>query len=1177
MFGNGTHYGFAVITSLVFLSAITASLHSATGANTLSGKVMTVNFSPATGQVDSISDSKGMKILSGNEDHYDLEGKKSLEGKDRVISGKVDAGKAVFECVNDELGLKITKEYQLEGDTLLKKIRYSSDRPEKLLLKVSSRSTIEDGLYEEGYYYIPIDDGSRVWTKPFIPTAEIKTPMPWPVDGGTGAIYYFPKKGKVFVHEYQKINGGYFYIGTFRLGDGANIECKLIPGGAITALGQAFVDRESPLTLEVKYLLLDGDPREYHQYVHSHSPYREYWNGKQPDWFRNSRMFLSDGPSGSGKGLMEDRDAVAKDVMSFLSLLPEDQYLMIFFNHWSTSGDYPYQGTFRYQTYTDAGWSKPVPVEKMKENIAWLKSLSPRIKVGGYVFFSPANGTYPYEKHKEWLLFDKNGDLLFSGDGLGSTGVADFTSGYADYSLDQMKHMITDTGFDWIHLDYGPFEAVNWKPRKVIQNWEAAIFYDRLAKMMEENNAVLVENGAPSSSLWAHGSYFEIGDPGRWEKMDWRILTVSGYLTALYRTNRPGTWVNNCYGTAGMHGLRNSFAGMTGWIRNGMNWWMDTPHSLAHEKVIDELLETSLADIVVHPSWWRFETDRFEAEAFKRGRGLIIPVLLHGDKSSEEKITFDSSGFGDKKGEYLFSFDLRLSPPNAIDVFRPVPWKEDYVELLDFTAAKSPGKDYTHRLKLEPMRNYYHLVTQVPAWVYTSNGQRTSLLLPENRGVIITGSLLAGSKSYRLQIDNKNNSAQVMAYVPKNWTGADVKINNEDCQPTLVSVLSEKGVLFDVPKGKSTVDISDSRKNVPGKMARIGYLNPQEDVWREASERVWYTNLEHRPFEERGKSCLVVKEIAPGGGQAVFPILGVTSATSGFCLKVKGEKSFSRIAVFLAAGSTFSYEITDDFIGWKEFRVSREQMAAVGKEAKWAKPGSITLRFSPVGGKEMTIADLCLLPARPGDEIKKDTAKRKITIYRTAKPPVIDGYGTDPCWNDCETITDFYELGGGISDSKTFVKVCYDDDNLYVFFNNVEPLEKLAAPLPRDTAIWSSDHVELFIDPYRDLTNWFQLLVDTGGTIEDLRYGATGRSEEWNGDFQVKTVLNWKASWMAEYKVPFKVVEKTPKDGDVWGFNFGRMDVAGEWSNWATNGAFLDPAGFGEVVFGGTHETVHGE
>jgi len=131
----------------------------------------------------------------------------------------------------------------------------------------------------------------------------------------------------------------------------------------------------------------------------------------------------------------------------------------------------------------------------------------------------------------------------------------------------------------------------------------------------------------------------------------------------------------------------------------------------------------------------------------------------------------------------------------------------------------------------------------------------------------------------------------------------------------------------------------------------------------------------------------------------------------------------------------------------------------------------------------------------------------------------------------------------------------------------MESIESLGSPRTRDSEIWSGDHLELYLDPFRDGVRWFHLLVDPAGTIEDCRYGKTGRDFGWNGDSQVKTSLNWKAGWTAEWKIPFVTLGKTPKEGDAWGINFARKDIAGESSNWNATGEWLDPKGFGVIEF----------
>jgi hypothetical protein len=459
------------------------------------------------------------------------------------------------------------------------------------------------------------------------------------------------------------------------------------------------VDARQPFAFASRYALIDGDPRDFHKHLLGLPP--GYKGRPVPTWFRKARMFISD-QSGTGLGLMTRTDQLLKDVASFLPLLREDEQLMVFFNHWTTMGDFPYQGTLRYYTYTDAGYSQPVPVEKFKENIRKVKALSPKIKVGGYALFVPLAGTPPYDQHPDWMAYNKDGQIEFGGDGTGAGGVPDFSSGYRDYLLDQMKHYIVDLGFDWIHVDCGPFEAVNYRAKEVIQSYETGRFYDRLGTLFGEHEAAIVQNIAWTAGLWADGTYMECQQPDRWEKKDWRIRGVTGYLNALYRTHRPGTWVNLCYGTQGMYGVRNAYSGMRGWIRGSLTWWRDVSHSLAQDRVIDELLETRLSDCRVSPSWWKLQTDKLEAEALEKGSAVIVPLMWHGDHPSQETITL--RGVNPRLGARVFSFDLRLSRPDALPVFTPVPWSSDYMELARVPETQVWVSDHAH-LFLDPYRD----------------------------------------------------------------------------------------------------------------------------------------------------------------------------------------------------------------------------------------------------------------------------------------------------------------------------------------------------------------------------------------------------------------------------------------------------------------------------------------
>ena len=75
----------------------------------LTGDRMKVVLSGASGQVQNVLDGGGVQFVSANEDRYDLDGGLSSETNDRVTARSDRPGSVTFECVNQKLGLAITK------------------------------------------------------------------------------------------------------------------------------------------------------------------------------------------------------------------------------------------------------------------------------------------------------------------------------------------------------------------------------------------------------------------------------------------------------------------------------------------------------------------------------------------------------------------------------------------------------------------------------------------------------------------------------------------------------------------------------------------------------------------------------------------------------------------------------------------------------------------------------------------------------------------------------------------------------------------------------------------------------------------------------------------------------------------------------------------------------------
>ncbi|NCC94577.1 MAG: hypothetical protein EOM10_15100, partial [Opitutae bacterium] len=321
-----------------------------------------------------------------------------------------------------------------------------------------------------------------------------------------------------------------------------------------------------------------------------------------------------------------------------------------------------------------------------------------------------------------------------------------------------------------------------------------------------------------------------------------------------------------------------------------------------------------------------------------------------------------------------------------------MPWKSDYMELLEFKVLPKLDGEYQHTLPLEPLRNYYHALTQVPAWVYAVEGRRTAFLLPDNRGVSIRGSLTPGAREYALEVVNSRKTARVLAYMPGTWTGVTVRANGVVVEPVVLRVLGETCVGFDVPEGHSAITVAEDPERALESLAGAAYENPSRLTWRDAAERMNYHGLEHRVFLLEGRSGLGLSSTA-GGGHVRFPIHPPVLA-DGFRFWLKGQESGSRVQVTLTAGPHLwrTSEWTDDFSGWKEFRLTRDAFSPVGADvtnATWSPVGAVNLTVYPATvTAEVVLADMHLLPAagysdRFLDELRQYCAEKGQAVVLT--------------------------------------------------------------------------------------------------------------------------------------------------------------------------------------------------
>ncbi len=125
-----------------------------------------------------------------------------------------------------------------------------------------------------------------------------------------------------------------------------------------------------------------------------------------------------------------------------------------------------------------------------------------------------------------------------------------------------------------------------------------------------------------------------------------------------------------------------------------------------------------------------------------------------------------------------------------------------------------------------------------------------------------------------------------------------------------------------------------------------------------------------------------------------------------------------------------------------------------------------------------------------------------------ATPEKLDGKLSDKCWNIiglqmCERDS------GKDAKVKSLVKMCYDNENLYIGCDFTEPfMKKLKAQAAKhDESAWNDDGIEIFISPQQYPDHYVQIAINTKGVIFDgWKEAIAGFTTK--KDFKIKRHIN---------------------------------------------------------------------
>jgi len=150
---------------------------------------------------------------------------------------------------------------------------------------------------------------------------------------------------------------------------------------------------------------------------------------------------------------------------------------------------------------------------------------------------------------------------------------------------------------------------------------------------------------------------------------------------------------------------------------------------------------------------------------------------------------------------------------------------------------------------------------------------------------------------------------------------------------------------------------------------------------------------------------------------------------------------------------------------------------------------------------------------------------------------VVDGVLQEDAWRLAQQPAPFLRLGAlDVAPAQPAFLVCRDAANLYVGAR----LPKLAGmPLKadvtlRDGPVWEDDAIEVFLDPGRTKTRYYQFIVNAAGT----QWDSAGKDGAWNASWRAAVLARESDDfWSVEMQIPFAALGGAPAEGDVWGLN----------------------------------------
>ena len=384
------------------------------------------------------------RYLNSLEGRYHLEDRKSLitgrESEDKIVQVEfLDKEQRVeLTCTNPKVpDLTISKRYWMDGNKLFHRVAFITSS-KKLQFVTYNSETVFTRAYRKGSYYMGGGDGGG----PLLPAPNVST---WQKviqyqNTAKGMLLHQPEKGYSFAHIRTRLDDQFvwpFFTGAIASYVERMNVLHYTPGGWDMSLGTSKLSTEKETSYTQYVSIFEGDWQTFLRAEYPSLPEVKQALAEippVPDWVNDIQIYTS---------------ANLHRLRRIVKMTDEGTIMvMVFFG--GSWGDY----------YVDRGmdgaFGGQITAEEARDFIQRIKAISPRIKVGMYMWvLSTFENTRIYRNHPEWFRYgNKEGAPLSTFPGF-APNYAHLLSIPECYKaiLSQFDIVLGYLGTDYIYLD----------------------------------------------------------------------------------------------------------------------------------------------------------------------------------------------------------------------------------------------------------------------------------------------------------------------------------------------------------------------------------------------------------------------------------------------------------------------------------------------------------------------------------------------------------------------------------------------------------------------------------------------------------------------------------------------------------------------------------------------------